>query len=296
MSTFWLACLGFALAASPDLGGTGAPAPLAASAVSALAAPDAAALAASSLVGDDALSALAANGGWRVRARASAALQWRTDPALARAVTEAAPILTRKGTPRFADPTLTDPDAAGLLVERLLAGADRSEHRAALVEALGRTGGDWSEAAAGLAAAEPDAAVRAQLVALLRDADADAAYAGLARAAADADAGVRGAAMRAIGGRTDGAALAESLVAGTRDPDAAVRAFAARSAGWLRVAAAWDAVAGLLVDADADVRLQAVNALERLDAPRAAALPALTRLTNDPDARVARAALRASGG
>ncbi len=290
--SFLMLALGWALAAEPAIDlGTDAPASLATSARDVLAAADARTVAGSSLA-DAQLASLATDGGWRVRARAAAALQWRQDPALASLVSTVSPQPTRSGTPRFVERGLRDPDAAGLLVERLLARTDAPSHREALVEALRLSGGDWSEAVAGMLATEPDAGVRAQLAATLRDADADAAHAGLAVAAADADPGVRAAAMRALAGRSDGAEHAALVIDALRDGDAGVRAYAARAAGWLGLPAAWDGVVGLLADTDADVRLQALGALGRLDAARAAALPAVARLADDPDARVARAAAR----
>lgn len=296
MSTIWMVALGWALAGEPafDAAGVDAPASLTTPARAALAAADARTLAASSLP-DATLADLAEDAGWRVRARAAAAVQWRVDPALAAHVSTVASVPTRSGTPRFTDRALRDPDVAGLLVERLVAGGDAPAVREALVEALRHTDGDWADAAAGLLATERDAGVRAQLAATLRDAEADAAIPGLALAARDADARVRAAAMRAIGGRKDGAALLGSVLAATTDTDAAVRAAAVRAVGWLGLSEGWSGLVARLGDADADVRLQAVGALERLDADRAAALPELARLGSDPDGRVARAVERVLG-
>lgn len=297
MSVIWMAILGVALAGTPERDGAAvaAPAALREAASAALAAPDARTLAASGL--DDAtLTRLAADGDWRVRARAGAALQWRREPAFAAAVAEAAPGVTRNGMPRFIARELREPDASPLLLERLLSGNDDSAARAALVEALPLSGGDWSEAAAGLIAEGRDAGVRVQLAGALRHADAAPAREGLARAAVDTDAGVRAAAMRAIAGREDGATWGEAVVAALSDTDAGVRAAAARAAGWLRLAGAWEPLVARLTDADAEVRLQAVGALERLDAPRAAKLAPLGELLQDRDARVARAAARVTGG
>lgn len=244
---------------------------------------------------DATLQSLVEHAGWRLRARAGAALQWRRDPTFAAAVATAAPLTTRNGAIRFTDRSLRVPDAAPLLVERLTASDTPSEERAALVEALRLSGGDWSEAVAGQLAVEPDAAVREQLAGALEHAEADIALMGLTAAAADPDGGVRAAALRAIGDRADGARYEALLLSALGDPDPDPRAFAARAAGWLGLSSAWKALVALLADPDADVRLRAVASLERLDADGAAALPGLQALTRDPDARVARAAQRVLG-
>jgi len=289
MSLFLFVAL--ALAGTPGLD---APAALLPAANAAMAAPSARALASASVT-DATLSALATDAGWRVRARAAAALVWRTDAPLAEAITTLPPVRTRTGAARFTDGRLRGAAATPLLVERLLSGAGTSGERAALVEALRLSEGTWSDAVPALLATEADAAVREQLAGALRYADAEHAAAGLPLAAKDASAAVRAAAMRAVGSREDGAAYAALALAGLSDPDADVRAHAARSVGWLGLSAGWDGVAALLSDPDAEVRLKAVAALERLDPAAAAALPAMRARVSDPDARVARAAERALG-
>lgn len=297
MSLILIAVLGAALAGTPALphgAGTDAPVALAPAATVALAAPDARSLAGAP-VADATLASLVEHAGWRLRARAGAALAWRQDPTFAATVTTVAPLTTRNGAIRFTDRRLRAPEAAPLLVERLTASDTPSAERAALVEALRLSGGDWSEAVLGLLAVEPDAAVREQLAAALEHAEADVAREGLTLALSDTAGAVRAAALRAIGERSDGADYAGSVLAALGDTDAEARACAARAAGWLGLSGAWDALVPMLADPDADVRLKAVAALERLDGGRAAALPGLRALTRDPDARVARAAERVLG-
>jgi HEAT repeat protein len=76
------------------------------------------------------------------------------------------------------------------------------------------------------------------------------------------------------------------------DPSPAVRASAARSLGTLRDPAAFVALLPLLDDADPDVRLQALHAVERVDPVGAAELSQLDGLCVDADPRVARAAFQ----
>lgn len=244
---------------------------------------------------DAARGSVAASADWRLRASAGAAVQRRRDPVFAQAVMTTPPLTTRNGVLRFTDPRLRTPDAAPLLIERLTAPNTPALQRAALVDALRLSGGDWSEAVAGQLLVETDPLVRQQLAGALEHAEADVAFAGLTRAVTDPHAAVRAAALRAIGAREDGAVFTSQVLVALGDPDPEARAFAARAAGWLGLADAWTGLVPLLADLDAEVRLKAVAALERLDMALAAALPGLQRLRQDPDPRVARAAERVLG-
>jgi HEAT repeat protein len=235
------------------------------------------------------LRALRADPDWRVRARVAAALTWREDLATAEKIDTVAPITTRTGAIRYTDRALATPAAAPLLIERALAAQDPVD-RAALAAALPQTGGDWSDAVAGMLADEPAAVVRVQLAEALREATPAAAWTGLALAAVDPAAEVRAAAWRAMANRADASEHGGLVLSGLSDRDSNVRALAIRAAGWLRLSDAWTPIVALLSDADADVRLQALRALERLDAGRARVLPEVVRLRGDTDPRVARAA------
>jgi HEAT repeat protein len=91
-------------------------------------------------------------------------------------------------------------------------------------------------------------------------------------------------------GARGGPELERTLLAALGDQDAMVRAGAARSVGVLAISAGFDAVAPLLGDASAEVRLHALGALRRLDSSRAKSLAAVPPLTGDADPRVARVA------
>lgn len=227
---------------------------------------------------------------WRSALDASASAAWREHPVEARAASEAEPIRTRTGQPRFVGEEVWNPLATPVLLERLIEGDEDSAVRVALVEAAVRSGGEWSEVVVGQLQVEADPTVRRMLAEVLRDADAGPAAEGLRRAAQDPDADVRAAAMRAVSGRPDGIRYEGLVQAGLSDPHADVRQHAARAAGWLRLAQSWDALEALLSDESDEVRLNALRALERLDAPRLRALPALQDLRQDRDVRVARAA------
>jgi hypothetical protein len=203
------------------------------------------------------------------------------------------PQKTRAGWLRFTDPIIHDEAAAAILLERLVAGDDPPLVRAALAEAVGRTGGDYAAAVSELIPTEADARVREMLVGTLgRQAPGAEAHAGLTAGLQDDDAAVRGAAARTLAARSDGAVLAEGLLGLLADPEPAVRADAARSLGVLEVEAAKAPLVELLADADAEVRLQGLRALDRIDPAYATSLGELASLEQDGDARVQRLATK----
>ena len=202
------------------------------------------------------------------------------------------PGTTRAGTPRFTDPTLYNPALTPVLLERLASGGEHDYVRLALVEVLPRTGGEWDGALVDLYASETSADVRSVMVEVTRRADPEDARALLSQAAGDQSPLVRAAVMRTIPYVEDGVGLSAPLLAGLTDADSEVRSFAARSAGWTGLDAAWDDLVVLLSDAEPEIRLHALRALERLDVGAVQQLPALQTLEIDIDSRVSRAALQ----
>ncbi len=199
---------------------------------------------------------------------------------------------TRAGFGRMIAPELRDADAAPLLISRLASGApaENSYTRAALVDALHRTNGRYSEAVADLLIAEPDARVRTVLIESLRWADPKAAHRGLSAGLHDASLEVRTAAARTVGNRKDGAILAPELIATLSDSDPNLRAIASRSLGILRVDKAKVPLSTLLADDALEVRLHSLRALSRIDRGYAATLPSVSSLQNSDDPRIARVA------
>jgi hypothetical protein len=229
---------------------------------------------------------------WEVRLQAELVQIWRADPERAALCWESDPGLTRKGTPRFAGEIWRGPDSAPLLLERLVQADESAELRGALVGALSHTDGDWTQAISSLFELEADASVREVMADVLRHGEASFAWTGLSQAAADPDAAVRAAAMRSIGSRDDGIQGAALLSSAMSDSDATVQAMAARSSGILQISDAWDPIRALLDHSDASVRLNALRALSRIDADRAAQLTELARLRTDKDSKVQRLAER----
>ena len=221
----------------------------------------------------------------------------RERPAEVTELRAATPVATRAGHPRFTTAALESPGAGALLLDRLSRGTDPAPVRAALAEALPRTGGAYASALVGLMAKEQDPEVRVAMVGALRRGAPEPALAGLRAGLADTDPRVRAAAAEVAARRPDGATLADPLIARLADDSAEVVLAATRSLGALAVDAAFPAVQGRLKDMSpgtAELRLHSLRALVRIDAARTAGLPELTALQGDPDPRIVEAARRAS--
>jgi HEAT repeat protein len=216
-----------------------------------------------------------------------------SDPAAIRAHLETlSPATTRAGHLRFTDPLLSDAQATEVFAARLAVEVTAAEERQALAEALHRTGGAWSAAILTQLGEEADPEVRVILVGTLAKAPTADALAGLRLGLGDGDPRVRRAACELAGWAPEaGAAEADRLVAALGEDEAMIRAAAARSLGLLGDAGRFAAVAPGLEDSDAEVRLQSLRALERLDRSRAAGLPEVAKLAESgSDPRVKRAA------
>jgi len=227
---------------------------------------------------------------WALQADAAA---HAADPALTAMAWSAEPGVTRAGTARFNRPELESPAAAGPLFARLLLAGEAPEVRAALVEAIARTGGDWAPAMVRLQAAEADAWVRLFILESARRAPEREALVLLRGGVVDPEARVRAAAVRAIPAvPTAAAAMSREVLAALGDPSAEVRAGAARSAGWMGLQGASQGLSSLVSDAGPEVRLAALRALERLHgAGGAPTQRAAQALSEDVDPGVRRAAL-----
>lgn len=226
---------------------------------------------------------------WALQADAAA---HKADPALASLAWSVEPGVTRAGTARFNRPELETPLAAGPLFARLLLSGEAPEVRAALVEAIARTGGDWAPAMVRLQAVEADAWVRLFILETARRAPEREALALLRGGLVDDEARVRAAAVRAIPAVPSApASLQREVLAALGDPAAEVRAGAARSAGWMGLQGASQGLSALVADAGPEVRLAALRALERLHGKGGAPTQrAAVALAEDVDPGVRRAA------
>lgn len=200
------------------------------------------------------------------------------------------PVATRAGHPRFTGDALEHPAAALVLLDRLARAADPAPVRAALAEALPRTGGPYTAALVGLMAREADAGVRVAMVDALRRGAGEPALAGLRAGLVDPDPRVRAAAAEVAARRPDGATLTAALLTALADDAAEVQLAATRSLGALAAPAAFPALQAQLGHGSADLRLHSLRALGRIDAERASRLPELVGLRTDADPRVAEAA------
>jgi hypothetical protein len=229
---------------------------------------------------------------WRVRQQAAAIRAWQESPDLAELAWDLQPRPTRAGHPRFHDPALRDSGMAPVVLERLLSQGEPEEVRMALVDLLPRIGGEWDAALAAAYDSEPQAGVRMMMVETARRASPDVARQLVALGAADDATTARAAAMRAASHVEDTPELAPLLLAGMADTAPEVRAFAARSAGWLELSDTIAPLQTLLRDEDAEVRLSALRAIERIDVSVLKTGATLQTLSQDTDPRVARAAVK----
>ncbi len=212
---------------------------------------------------------------------------------LAELVRTIQPLKSRNGELRFSDAQLDTPEAAKLLLERLSNGRESEAVRHAIVIALPRTQGSYASETLALLKTEKSSKLRAALVDSMRLANDSAnAIAGLGLGLADSSAEVRSRAAYNLGRRADGLALQGQLVEALRDSDAGVQSAAAKALGQLNSSEGWVEVEALLGSRNADVRLESLRALGRMDAERASQLGALAELSGDSDERVRTAAAK----
>ena len=173
------------------------------------------------------------------------------------------PSVTRAGFLRFTDGAIHDPRAARVFLDRLESGTESEGVRAALVEALPRTGGEFADAVVELMAKERSPIVRAAYVHTARRAPATQAIAIAERGFADASPEVVAEAIRATATLADGAKLASALRSSLSSSDATVRLEAARAIGVLKIAIAKTELDALAFDVSPEVRREAARASTR---------------------------------
>jgi HEAT repeat protein len=200
-----------------------------------------------------------------------------------------APRKTRAGHLRFSAEELADPRATTAFLARLTTGNEPEAVRAALVEALPRTGGAWAHALDGLYTRESTAVRELVLFVAARAPEAEG-LAVLRRGLAEPTAELRAEAVRSTAAHPAGARLAGELTAALATDDPDVRTEAARALGVHRIATARTALLARLDDAVADVRLEALRALEQIAPDALAGHAALSRLAADADPRIAQLA------
>ncbi len=230
------------------------------------------------------LEAAALSEDWRTAHQARVVLAWRANAETAALYWQLQPVETRAdGLYRFPE-GVEEHDA--VLLDRLLHADEAPEVRGALVLACALSDWDETEALYELMVDEPDAGVRElHVYAMKRSPDG---LPGLRLGLADPDPTVRTMAARAAASHERGAELVPELRRALGDSDAGVRSGAARSLGLLQVPGVGAELRPLLRDPEAQVRLDALRALERLGL----ATPVAPELVADPDPRVARVARR----
>ena len=102
----------------------------------------------------------------------------------------------------------------------------------------------------------------------------------------DPEPGVRAASVRAIGRLAPDAALQGALLTATTDADDEGAGYAARSLGWHRVDAAYEAIANLLLRSRETTRVHALRAMDRIDPQRTAIDPRVKDRCTDSSTQV----------
>ena len=238
---------------------------------------------------DPATAEVVAPADWRAWMDAEVAALQASDRSRFDALMSMEPLPTRAQTLRFRGDLVRDPAAAPVLLHRLVTSHEDAAVRAAIVEALPRTGADVGTALADLLALESDAGVREVIVATSWRASSDAGLATLRRGMNDAAPEVRAAAVQAAARHARASELASELVAALSDTDDATRLQAIRAVGALKLDSAKAPLVALLSEDSGKVRASSVRALGRIDASWAAAQPQVAALSSDPDPAVTRA-------
>jgi hypothetical protein len=245
-----------------------------------------------SRVGDDALARFKGHGDWRIALAAHALAAWRSDPNAVRELLALAPRRTAGGGLRFVGGLLAHPSTAAAMALRLLYGDESTATRGALAQLLAGQGATEGRLLVGLATVERESTVRAQLITGFKRIPMTIAAAPLREAVRDRDAGIRLAAIFAITYHPDGIQMRGDVARALRDPDAHVRALAARCAGWMHLDETVPSLRELLRDGESEVRLQSLSALRRIDQSSVKNLDDAKALVDDPDPNVAAAARR----
>ncbi len=236
----------------------------------------------------------ATNGTWRDRVSAELTAMRASSPQLLTELTQLAPTITRARLVRFTSDAIHDPRVAAVFLDRLSRGGESEEVRAALVEALPRTGGEFADAAVELVATEKSAVVRGSYVFAARRAPAAQAIVLIKRGLADSATEVQAEAARTAAAHPSGKRLATELRATLSSSDPAVRTEVARTLGILGITDARDTLVTMLDDASADVRLESLRAIDRIQPGFAKTLP-LAKLATDDDPRIAALVARLTG-
>jgi hypothetical protein len=236
----------------------------------------------------------AVTGSWRDRVSADLAAMRASSPQLLAELTQLAPRITRARLARFTSDAIHDPRAASVFLDRLAHGGESEQVRAALVEALPRTGGTFADAAVDLFAGETSSVVRGSYVFAARRAPAAQALILIKRGLADSATEVQAEAARTAAAHPSGKQLATELRKALTSSDPAVRTEVARTLGILGITDARDALVALLDDASADVRLESLRAIDRIQPGFAKTLP-LATLAADTDPRIAALVARLTG-
>lgn len=214
----------------------------------------------------------------------------KTQPELAQWINTLQPIRNRAGNFYFPGEVLAQAEAQSLLMARLLAAKDSPEVRVSLAYALDSdTLIPWTRIAQ-----EDEPSVRAAMIHLAKKNKSPESTELIRQALLDPTPAVRTEAARLAGYVQSSPGLEIGLLASLKDSTADVRAFSARSLGWMGDSSRFEAIRPLLKDTEAHVRDRALQALAALDTPRTQGLAELVDLKKDSHPPLAKRAQRLS--
>ncbi|MCA9715551.1 MAG: HEAT repeat domain-containing protein [Myxococcales bacterium] len=232
---------------------------------------------------------------WKQRVAIKSDEVQRKDPGQHQQLLELQSKKDAAGVPSLEGPLVeNNPDAAPVLVTRMLDGKESNQNKEAIAYALPRTGGDWSEAAAALIPLEADPRVRKALVESMRYAEDPHGVEGLRHGFKDEEAEIRAAAARTAGFNPSGRMLYNELLSGLFAEDWDMRAASAQSLGKLEMKEAESALRRSLADEHEQVRLYSLLALEKISPDNVGGFPEVAKLRSDPSEPVASEANRIS--
>lgn len=235
-----------------------------------------------------ALGQLAQDPDWRVQLSAKVVLAWRQMPQQTRAVVQLRPHPTpapRLGK-RYYTTSPLPPEVLPVLAWRVLYQPQSSAPLTSSLAAMyaNRAVEESPEFLLELLLAHPDPPVRHAMVMSLAKAPVAVAQKGFVFAFADPDPLVRQAAVVASSRHSSAQLYVAQWITLLVDADPGVRAKSARSLGWY--GKGYIQLRPLLADNSAEVRLQALRAMEKIDADATGALPEIHQLAQDSDSRV----------
>ena len=204
---------------------------------------------------------------------------------------DAKPSPTRAGMLRFLGDQFVNPEWTPVYIARFEDSQTPQEVRYALIDVIGRSGGDFTSAILNLWLKEADPKARALMLDLVKRMDAEDARKLFEMAHQDRHPIVQEAFYRNLP-RQDTVIEESWVLDGLQSDSLEALEMAIRTAGWLKIDSAFQPLQIFLQSSSPTIRLRTLRALERIDSTSTAQLKAVELLTQDADPKVSRAALQ----